>query len=123
MQIGNSGLISYKISKRERISDGIITGGIFGGLFGILIGATSMFIPSFGIIAATGPIGGLLAGLVVGGIIGGFVDLRVPKNIKHSYKKLISDGNAVFSMRVDEERMESIIEIIKENGALSIEKY
>lgn len=123
MQVGNSGLISYKFSKRERISDGLITGGIFGGLFGILIGAASMFIPTFGIIAAAGPIGGLLGGLIVGGIIGGLVDFSVPKNIKHSYKKLVSDGNAVFSMRVDEERMESIIEIVKENGALTIEKY
>jgi hypothetical protein len=26
-------------------------------------------------------------------------------------------------MKVDEDRMESIIEIIKENGALSVEKY
>lgn len=123
VDIGNNGLISYRISKRDRISDGIVTGGIFGGLAGILIGAASMFIPSFGIIAAAGPIGGLLAGLVGGGIIGGLLDFSIPKNIKYRYKKIVSEGNAVFSMRVDEERMESIVEIIKENGALSVEKY
>lgn len=120
--VGN-GAIPYKHGKVERISDGIITGGIIGGVIGILIGAASMFIPKLGIVAAAGPISGLFIGLLTGGIIGGFMDLSIPKNKRLEYESLISNGNVFFSMKVDEERMESIIEIVKENGALSIEKY
>lgn len=113
----------FKLSRRERVSDGIITGGIFGGVFGIIAGAASMFIPQLGLVAAGGPISGLLAGLALGGIIGGILDVSMPKYKRVEYEKLISNGNVLFSMKVDEERMESIVEIIKENGALSVEKY
>jgi len=115
--------IPYKLSKRERIADGIITGGIFGGVIGIFIGAASMFVQTLGTVAAAGPIAGLVIGLTTGGIIGGLLDLRIPKNRRQVYENLISNGNALFSMKVDEDRIESIIEIIKENGALSVEKY
>ncbi|MHB8063838.1 MAG: hypothetical protein ACYDG2_14595 [Ruminiclostridium sp.] len=123
LKLAENKSIPYKLSKRERIADGIITGGIFGGVIGIFIGAASMFIQGLGMIAAIGPIGGLLIGLTAGGTIGGIVDLTVPKKQRQVYENLVSNGNALFSMKVDEERMESIIEIIKENGALSVEKY
>jgi hypothetical protein len=61
--------------------------------------------------------------LVAGGVIGGIVDFGIPKKQRQVYENLVSNGNALFSMKVDEERMDSIIEIIKENGALSVEKY
>lgn len=123
LQMIGNGSIPYKISKGERISDGVVTGGIFGGVIGILIGAASMLIPGLGMIAATGPIGGLLIGLIAGGIVGGLLNFGIPKNKRQEYEKLVSDGNAVFSMKVDEERLESIIEILKKNGALSLEMY
>lgn len=115
--------IPYKLSKGERIADGIITGGIFGGVIGIFIGTASMFIQGLGIAAAAGPMAGLLIGLIAGGLIGGLLDFEIPKNKRHVYENLISNGNALFSMKVDEDRMESIIDIMKENGALSVEKY
>ncbi len=113
----------FRLTKRERITDGIITGGIFGGVTGVVLGAISMFIPRLGLVAAGGPITGLLAGFIMGGLTGAIIDIRIPKIKKQEYHKLVSQGNAVFSMKVDEERMDAIIEIIKENGALSVEKY
>ncbi len=113
----------FRLTKRERITDGIITGGIFGGVTGIVLGAVSMFIPRLGLVAAGGPITGLLAGFILGGLTGAVIDIRIPKIKKQEYHKLVSQGNAVFSMKVDEERMDAIIEIIKEHGALSVEKY
>lgn len=112
-----------KFSKKQRVSDGIITGGIFGGVTGIVVGAISMFVPKFGLIAAGGPLTGLLAGFALGGLIGGLMDIRIPKSKRKEYEELITHGNAIVSMRVDEERMDSIIEIIKKNGALVVEKY
>jgi len=46
----------------DNISDGVISGGILGGLAGLLIGAGSMVIPGLGIVAAAGPITGLVSG-------------------------------------------------------------
>ncbi|OPX45805.1 hypothetical protein CLHUN_07430 [Ruminiclostridium hungatei] len=113
----------FRLNKRERIADGIVTGGIFGGVTGIILGAASMFMPRFGLIAAGGPIAGLVAGFVLGGIVGVIVDIRIPRVKKEEYGRLVSQGNAIFSMKVDEERMNDIIEIVKEYGALSVEKY
>lgn len=106
-----------------RISDGIVTGGIVGGIAGILIGGVSMFIQGLGFVAAAGPIGGLFMGLLLGGLIGGFLDFKIPRNKKNKFEKLISNGNALFSMMTDEERSEDILEILKNNGALMVEKY
>ncbi|EPR11879.1 hypothetical protein [Ruminiclostridium papyrosolvens] len=106
-----------------RISDGIVTGGIIGGILGILIGGVSMFIQGLGFVAAAGPIGGLFVGLLAGGLIGGFIDFKVPRNKKKEFEKLISNGNALFSMMTDEDRSEDILEILKKNGALMVEKY
>ena len=112
-----------KVSKRQRISDGIITGGIFGGVIGIVAGAVSMFVPRLGLIAAGGPVSGLLAGFLLGGIIGGLMDIRIPRTRMKEYEELITRGNIIVSMKVDEERMDAIIDVIKENGALLVEKY
>ncbi len=106
-----------------RISDGIVTGGIIGGIAGILIGGVSMFVQGLGFVAAAGPIGGLFIGLFAGGVIGGFIDFQVPRNKKKEFEKLVSNGKALFSMMTDEERSEDILEILKKNGALMVEKY
>lgn len=123
LNIAGNGAVPLTISKGRRISDGIITGGIIGGIIGIIIGVGSMFLQTLGIIAAIGPISGLFVGLIAGGLIGGIVDFGIPNDKRKEYESLISDGNALFSMKVDEERMEAVIEIIKENGAMSVEKY
>lgn len=123
MKLMTSNSIPYFLSKRDRISDGIVTGGILGGVIGILIGAASMFLQDIGFIAAVGPISGLIFGFVFGGIIGGISDAKIPEERRKVYEDLLSRGNALFSMKVDEDRMEAIINIIKKNGALLVEKY
>ncbi|PYG89006.1 hypothetical protein LY28_00826 [Ruminiclostridium sufflavum DSM 19573] len=123
MKLADSEIIPYTVSKRERITDGIITGGIIGGILGIIIGSISMFMQKLVFFAAVGPVSGLLFGFALGGIIGGFTDVKIPEQKKKIYEDLISNGNALFSMKVDEDRMESIIKIIKDNGALLVEKY
>jgi len=61
----------------DNISNGVLTGGVLGGLTGLVIGAGSMVIPGLGIIAAAGPVTGLLSGAVTGGVVGGLVDLGI----------------------------------------------
>ena len=74
----------------DNISDGVISGGVLGGIAGLLIGAGSMMIPGLGIIAAAGPITGLLSGTVTGGIVGGLVDLGIPENKAGSMRVKLS---------------------------------
>lgn len=107
----------------DNISDGVITGGILGGLAGLLIGAGSMVIPGLGIVAAAGPITGLLSGAVTGGIVGGLVDLGIPENKSRQYETDIKAGKILFSMKTDDDKVDSIGSILRNNGAVSVDSY
>ncbi|MCX7712029.1 MAG: DUF1269 domain-containing protein [Clostridia bacterium] len=107
----------------DNISDGVVTGGILGGLAGLLIGAGSMMIPGLGIIAAAGPITGLLSGAVTGGIVGGLIDLGIPENRSKQYETDIKAGKILFSMKTDDDKVEQIGSILRSNGATSIDSY
>ncbi|RCX16098.1 hypothetical protein DFR58_11280 [Anaerobacterium chartisolvens] len=107
----------------DNISDGVVTGGILGGLAGLVIGAGSMVIPGFGIIAAAGPITGLISGAVTGGIVGGLVDLGIPENESRQYEEDIKSGKILFSMKTDEDKIDSVSSILRNNGASKIKSY
>jgi len=107
----------------DNISDGVMTGGILGGLAGLLIGAGSLAIPGLGIIAAAGPITGLLSGAVTGGIVGGLVDLGIPESKSRQYEADIKSGKILFSMRTDEDKIDSVASILRNNGAESVNTY
>ena len=107
----------------DNISDGVVTGGILGGLAGLLIGAGSMVIPGLGIIAAAGPITGLLSGAVTGGIVGGLVDLGIPENKGKQYESDIKAGKVLFSMKIDDDKIDEISSVLRNNGAISIDTY
>lgn len=107
----------------DNISDGVISGGILGGLAGLLIGAGSMVIPGLGIIAAAGPITGLLSGAVTGGIVGGLIDLGIPENKSRQYETDIKAGKILFSMKADDDNVSSIGSILRKNGAVSVDSY
>lgn len=113
----------YGRAKNDNISDGVVTGGILGGLAGLLIGAGSMVIPGLGIIAAAGPITGLLSGAVTGGIVGGLVDLGIPENKSKQYETDIKAGKVLFSMRSDEDKIKKVADILRDNGAVSVDTY
>ncbi len=107
----------------DNISDGVVTGGILGGLAGLLIGAGSMVIPGLGIIAAAGPITGLLSGAVTGGIVGGLVDLGIPENKSKQYETDIKAGKILFSMRTDDDKIDRVGSVLRKNGAVSVDSY
>ncbi len=107
----------------DNISDGVITGGLLGGLAGLLIGAGSMIIPGLGIIAAAGPITGLLSGTVTGGIVGGLVDLGIPEQRSRQYETDIRAGKILFSMEAQDDTIDEVASILRENGAKSVDSY
>lgn len=110
-------------ARNDNISDGVMTGGVLGGLAGLLIGAGSMVIPGLGIVAAAGPITGLLSGAVTGGIVGGLIDLGIPENRSKQYETDIKAGKVLFSMKSDEDKIQSIANILRDNNAVSVDSY
>lgn len=110
-------------ARNDNISDGVVTGGILGGLAGLLIGAGSMVVPGLGIVAAAGPITGLLSGAVTGGIVGGLVDLGIPEDRSRQYETDIRAGKILFSMKTDEDKVDQVASILRNNGADSVDTY
>ncbi len=107
----------------DNISDGVVSGGVLGGIAGLLIGAGSMVIPGLGIIAAAGPITGLLSGAVTGGIVGGLIDLGIPESRSKEYESELKRGKVLFSMKTDEDKVSRISSILRNAGAASVETY
>jgi len=120
---GVSGTMKAGGPVNDNISDGVISGGVLGGLAGLLIGAGSMVIPGLGIIAAAGPIAGLLSGAATGGIVGGLVDLGIPEKRGQAYEHDIKAGKILFTMRAEEDKVDSIASILRNNGAESVDTY
>ena len=108
---------------KDNISDGVVSGGVLGGLAGLLIGAGSMVVPGLGIIAAAGPITGLISGAVTGGIVGGLVDLGIPENKSKQYETDVKAGKILFTMQIDEESIDRMASILRDNGAESVETF
>lgn len=121
--MGATGTAGRTGATNDNISDGVVTGGILGGLAGLLIGAGSMVVPGLGIVAAAGPITGLLSGAVTGGIVGGLIDLGIPENRSRQYEADIKAGKILFSMRTDEDKVKNIASILRNNGAISVDSY
>lgn len=117
------GSIQSSQDVNDNISDGIMTGGVLGGLAGLLIGAGSMAIPGLGIIAAAGPITGLISGTVTGGVVGGLVDLGIPENRGKEYESDIKAGKILFTMQADENNIQKVSSILRNNGAVSVDTH
>ena len=101
----------------DKISKGTVSGGVLGGAAGLLLGLGTIAIPGLGMVAAAGPIAGLLGGAVTGGIVGALVDLGIPQQKSEEYEKDIKDGNTLWSMEVEEANFESVRNILRECGA------
>jgi uncharacterized membrane protein len=112
-----------RLGGNDNISDGVISGGLLGGIAGLLIGAGSMIIPGLGIIAAAGPITGLLSGAVTGGIVGGLIDLGIPESESRQYESGIRQGKVLFSMKTDDDKVDRVASILRNSGAGNVEVY
>ena len=111
------------VKTNDNISGGVVTGSIVGGLAGLLIGAGMVAIPGLGIIAAAGPIAGLIGGTATGGIVGGMVDLGIPEDEGRQYEEDVRSGKIVFTMKTDEKKIDAISSILHKNGATSVKSY
>lgn len=120
----NSGpLMKENKGVKDNISDGVVAGGIIGGLAGLLIGAGTLAVPGFGIVAAAGPVAGLISGTAAGGIAGGLIDLGIPEDMGRHYENEIKKGKILFSMKTENQNVDRVSNILRHNGAEKVEEY
>lgn len=120
---GGTWMADTQTGTNDNISDGVISGGVLGGVAGLLIGAGSMIIPGLGIIAAAGPIAGLLSGAVTGGVVGGLIDLGIPESKSRQYENDIRQGKVLFSMKTDDDKVDVVSSVLRNNGAIDVKVH
>jgi len=105
---------------------GAVTGGVVGGAAGLAASLMSLTIPGIGPIIAAGPIVAALTGAgvgaVAGGLIGGLTDLGVSHEHAEYYSEAVRRGGALVTVRADESRAERAAEIMREHGAIDIDR-
>jgi hypothetical protein len=105
---------------------GAVTGGVVGGAAGLAASLMGLAIPGIGPIIAAGPIVATLSGAgvgaVAGGLIGGLTDMGVSKTDAEYYAESVRRGGALVTVRADDTRAERAAEIMREHGAIDIER-
>ena len=105
---------------------GAVTGGVLGGAAGLAASLMGLAIPGIGPIIAAGPIVATLSGAgvgaVAGGLIGGLTDMGVSKDDAEYYAESVRRGGALVTVRADDSRAERAAEIMREHGAIDIER-
>ena len=104
----------------DSVADGAMTGATLGGLGGLLLGAGSLMIPGFGLLAAAGPIAGLLTGATAGGIVGALVDYGIPEDEATAYEYDLQNGKVVWTMQAEPQDHQEIKEVLRQNGAQKV---
>jgi len=126
------GLTDTRVGDRDVVDDasgaatGAVTGGVVGGAAGLAASLMGLAIPGIGPIIAAGPIVAALSGAgvgaVAGGLIGGLTDMGVSKTDAEYYAESVRRGGALVTVRADDTRAERAAEIMREHGAVDIER-
>ena len=105
---------------------GAVTGGVVGGAAGLAASLMGLAIPGIGPIIAAGPIVATLSGAgvgaVAGGLIGGLTDMGVSKTDAEYYAESVRRGGALVTVRADDSRAERAADIMRDHGAIDIER-
>jgi hypothetical protein len=127
-----SGLVDSARGVDDRPDDGsnaaagAVTGGVVGGAAGLAASLMGLAIPGIGPIIAAGPIVSLLTGAgvgaVAGGLIGGLTDMGVSHGDAQYYAEAVRRGGALVTVRADDARAERAAEIMRNHGAVDIER-
>jgi uncharacterized protein (TIGR02271 family) len=113
----------------EQVKDmawGAGTGAAIGGLAGLLLSLTSLAIPGIGPVLAAGPLAAVIAGAGIGatagGLISGLTRLGVPEEDANYYAEGVRRGGTLISVDASDDRAERAVAIMKQHGAVEIDK-
>ncbi|HEY9402102.1 MAG TPA: YsnF/AvaK domain-containing protein [Pyrinomonadaceae bacterium] len=113
----------------EQIKDmakGAGTGAAIGGLAGLLVSLTALAIPGIGPVLAAGPLAAVIAGAGIGatagGLISGLTRLGVSEDDANYYAEGVRRGGTLISVDASDEQAERAVAIMKQHGAVEIDK-
>jgi len=107
----------------NNLSSGTAWGGGLGGVLGLLTGVGALAIPGVGPIVAAGPLAATLSGAVTGGVVGGLIDLGIPEERGQYYESEVKAGKILSVVETDDNRVEEVSNILRDNGANDIEVH
>ncbi|MEJ6949771.1 hypothetical protein [Natronospora cellulosivora (SeqCode)] len=107
----------------QNLGDGAATGGAIGGIAGLIAGAGALAIPGIGPIIAAGPIAAGLTGLAAGGIAGGLIDMGIPEERGDYYEGEVKKGKIVAAVEADEDKVDDVSSVLRDNGASDVESH
>jgi hypothetical protein len=98
-----------------------------GGVVGLAAGAIAVAIPGIGPLIAAGPLAGALGGMAVGAAAGGLIGLLRDHGISKEEAEFYAEGvkrggSLVLVHGVSPERTEQAQKVLKEHGAIEVEK-
>src|SRR5690606_32936946 len=100
-------------------------GGPLGAIAGLIAGAVSVAIPG-GLLLVGGPlaviwgVSGAALGALGGGLLGALVDAGFPDNKAQMFEKHIMEGEVLVAVTADDEKYESVEQILTAQGAHDI---
>jgi hypothetical protein len=110
----------------EAAAGGAVGGAIVGGLMGLLVGLGAFAIPGLGPVIAAGPLAASLAGAGIGaaagGLLGALVEWGIPEDEAGYYAEGVRRGGTLLAVRVPENRIEDVVEIMNDYGPVNVER-
>lgn len=110
----------------EDMAKGAGKGAAIGGAAGLLLGLSALAIPGIGLVLAAGPLAALIAGAGIGattgGLISGLTRLGLNEQDADTYAEGIRRGGTLISVQAADETADRAIGIMKNHGAIEINK-
>lgn len=125
----NLGSKDFGHEKHTKAPEGAVAGGgsgaIIGAAVGWLAGAGSLMIPGLDVLAASGPVMGMLSamgvGITVGGLAGAVAGASVPEYEARRYEGSIRRSGILLSVHCDDEKWaKQAMQLLKQTGARDI---
>jgi hypothetical protein len=95
---------------------------VLGGLGGLLIGLGTVAIPGLGVIAAAGPLAGLITGGVSDGLVGALIELAIPKEEAEIYTEGVRHGATLILVQSEESRVNEARSLMSHSNPIDIDK-
>ena len=107
----------------QDLTTGAGIGGSLGGVAGLMTGVGALAIPGIGPLLAAGPIAAGLTGAAAGGLAGGLVDMGIPEDRGDYYENQVKEGAILAMVESDQDKIDPIASLMREQGARDVETH
>jgi len=129
-RVGTSTTASDRTDTTESAATGAGTGAtlgtVLGGAAGLLTGLGLLAIPGVGPVVAAGwlvtTLTGAGIGAAAGGLTGGLTGAGLSETDAHTYSEGVRRGGTLVTVRADETRSASVMDILEEHGSIDLDE-